>query len=131
MLENYWRPPGPAFLLMNESLHRQPSKYVWVIKETRSCQTAKRRLVAAAAQFDLTENEVIQLVLQVQYGHFNVTQNRIMEKPERSNVLERPDVSRLFYEDLMIYWLSFFVYVQRWQKCTCPWCFVIQHGPGH
>lgn len=32
MVENYWQPLGPASRLMNESLHRQPGKYVWLIK---------------------------------------------------------------------------------------------------
>lgn len=37
MVENYWQPLGPASTLMNESLHRQPGKYVCLIKWRRSC----------------------------------------------------------------------------------------------
>lgn len=37
MVENYWQLLSPASLLMNESLHRQPGKYVWLIKWRKSC----------------------------------------------------------------------------------------------
>lgn len=41
MVENYWQPLSPAPLLVNESLHRQRGKYVWVIKDREAAKLQK------------------------------------------------------------------------------------------
>lgn len=56
MVENYCSAVGPAPHLMNESLLRREAAMRGSLKETRGCQSAKRRFVAAGTRSDARPN---------------------------------------------------------------------------